>query len=188
VRITMRRRGKLSVNDHSRISPAIGDDTIELQLTPEQLLELSQAAEAAEPVAPAPVSAVATPRPSNRSRHWHLQPIAKMAGVLFGYVVLTWWSASQLPWRPQPIATAAARPAAISPHPALVASSSTPVVRVVNPFDATEVFEFPAGTSHADGRAKVAQILLQRARERQSQWEHIKPAASLRTASLYRLR
>jgi hypothetical protein len=188
VRITMRRRGKLSVNGHSRISPVIGDDTIELQLTAEQLLELSQAAEAAEPLAPAQIPAAPAPRPSNRSRHRHLKPIAKMAGVLFGYVVLTWWSASQLPWRPQPIATAAARPAVISPRPVLIASSSIPAVRVINPFDATEVFEFPAGTSRADGRAKVAQILLQRARERQSQWQHIKPAASLRTASLYRVR
>jgi hypothetical protein len=155
----------------------MGDDTIELQLTPEQLLELSQAAEAAESVTP-----------SSRFRRWQLTPIAKMAGATLGYVALAWWSASQLAGQPQTPATAAARPTVVIPHPALITISSQPAVRVINPFDATEVFEFPAGTSHAEGREKVAQILLQRARERQSQWEHIKPAASLRTASLYRVR
>jgi hypothetical protein len=170
----MRRRGKSSVNGHSTISP-IGDDTIELQLTPQQVLELSQAAEAAQPVAV-----------SSRFRRWHLTPIAKMASATIGYVVLAWWSTSQLAWRPETPAAAAARPAAVIPRSALTASSAEPAVRVHNPFDATEVFEFPAGTSLADGRSKVAQILLQRAHERQSQWEHIRPVASFRTASIYR--
>jgi hypothetical protein len=176
------------VNDRSTISRAIGDDTLELQLTPEQLLGLSEASELAEPVAPAQISAVAAPGPASRFRRWHLTRIAKMAGATVGYIALAWWSSSQLAWRPEPIATAAATPTVVIPRPALITSSSQPTVRVINPFDATEVFEFPAGTNHAEGREKVAQILLQRARERQSQWEHIKPAASLRTASLYRVR
>jgi hypothetical protein len=172
--MTMHGRGTPSVNDDSRISSTIGDDTIELQLTPEQLRELSQAAETAQPAAPA-----------SRFRRWHLTPFAKMAGATFGYIVLAWWSAAQLPWRPEPIVMAAARPI-VNPRPVvLTAGLSESAVRVINPFDATEVFEFPAGTSPADGRAQVAQKLLQRARERQSQWEHIRPAASLRTASTY---
>jgi hypothetical protein len=175
------------VNGH-RIPPASGDETIELQLTPEQLLELSRAAELAEPLAPAQVSADAAPGPAGRLRHRHLTPIAKMAGATIGYVALAWWSASQLAWRPEPTATALAKPPVVIPRPAVITSSSQPAVRVINPFDATEVFDFPAGTSLAAGRAQVAQILIQRARERQSQWEHIKPAASLRTASLYRAR
>jgi hypothetical protein len=40
-------------------------------------------------------------------------------------------------------------------------------VRYANPFDSSEVFEFPAGTSRAAAREAVAEILLQRAVERQ---------------------
>jgi hypothetical protein len=55
---------------------------------------------------------------------------------------------------------------------ATAASASTPdagpaPVRFRNPFDATEVFEFPAGTSDADARDAVAALLLKRAQERQ---------------------
>jgi len=39
-------------------------------------------------------------------------------------------------------------------------------VRFANPFDATEVFEFPAGTSRSAARAAVAKLLTERARGR----------------------
>lgn len=39
-------------------------------------------------------------------------------------------------------------------------------VRVANPFDASEVFEFPAGTSEADAREAVAGFLIERATRR----------------------
>jgi hypothetical protein len=45
-----------------------------------------------------------------------------------------------------------------------------PPVRIVNSFDKTEVFEFPAGTSKADARAAVADILMKRALERRQQF------------------
>ena len=57
---------------------------------------------------------------------------------------------------------------------------------VKNPFDRTEVFEFPAGTSKAASREKVAALLLQRARARRTQWSATKPAENLRAANLYR--
>ena len=189
------------MNGHNMIPPAIGDETIELELTAEEMLLLSQAAEVAEPVAPAQISAVtargrqspwlASPSPigisaSSRARRWHPAPLVKMMGAIIAYVALAWWGASQLAGQPQPPVTAAARPAIVVPQPASMTSSAKPAIRVINPFDATEVFEFPAGTSNDEGREKVAQILLQRAHERQSQWEHIKPVATLRTASLYR--
>jgi hypothetical protein len=68
-------------------------------------------------------------------------------------------------------ATGAAGAAVGSPE-ATAASASTPgagpaPVRFRNPFDATEVFEFPAGTSDADARDAVAALLLKRAQERQ---------------------
>jgi hypothetical protein len=160
------------VNGPSTISSEVDEDTIELQLTPEQLRYLSEAQDGVEPVAPVRKSGPAH--------------IAKMAAAIVAYVAFAWWSASHLAAEPQPPVIAAARPPAVIPRPVLIASAPEPAVRVINPFDAKEVFEFPAGTSRADSHEKVAQILLQRARERQSQWEHVKPVEAVRTASLYR--
>jgi hypothetical protein len=42
-----------------------------------------------------------------------------------------------------------------------------PVV-LVNPFDATETFTFPPGTSKADARDQMATLLLQRGMERRA--------------------
>ena len=39
-----------------------------------------------------------------------------------------------------------------------------------NPFDSTETFQFPAGTSETEARQAVAEVLLQRARERKDVW------------------
>lgn len=190
------------MNGQSTNSPPIGDDTIELQLTAEQVRDLSRAAEEAEAVALAEISSVAAPNrtapafappeplfqvsPARRARRWHTGGIAKMAAATVAYAAFAWWSASQLAAQPQPAAAAAARPTVVPPQPALIASSPQPAVQVINPFDPQEVFEFPAGTSPDEGREKVAQVLLQRARERQSRWERNKPVVSLRTASLYR--
>jgi hypothetical protein len=47
------------------------------------------------------------------------------------------------------------------------ATEQAPPVRFANPFDKAEVFEFPAGTTRREARAAVAEILRQRAIERQ---------------------
>lgn len=39
-------------------------------------------------------------------------------------------------------------------------------LRVANPFDASEIFEFPAGTSEADAHEAVAGFLIERAARR----------------------
>jgi hypothetical protein len=51
------------------------------------------------------------------------------------------------------------------PAPAPVAEHET--VRFANPFDAAEVFEFPAGTTETQARDAVAEVLLTRAMSRQ---------------------
>ncbi len=197
------------MNGRNMISPTLGDDTIELELTPEQMLGLSQAAEAAHLVVSAPIAIDAVvergpllptlparqplledgSRPAGRSRHWHQTPIANMAASTIVFVAFAWWSGSRLAGQPQPQprphVAAAVMPTIVMPRPASVTEPPKPTVQVINPFDRKEVFEFPAGTSDAESREKVAQILLQRARERQGQWERIKPKAGLRTASIY---
>jgi hypothetical protein len=44
-------------------------------------------------------------------------------------------------------------------------------VRIANPFDETEVFEFPAGTTNAEARAAMTEVLMERARERYARLE-----------------
>jgi hypothetical protein len=46
-------------------------------------------------------------------------------------------------------------------------------VQFVNPFDSTEVFMFPAGTTQGEARDAVAEFLLERARERGAQSEAV---------------
>lgn len=66
-----------------------------------------------------------------------------------------------------------------APEPVLMQEAPAPVaeppVKFRNPFDKTEVFEFPAGTSRTEARDAVAEILMQRALER-----HPEPRAKQR--------
>jgi hypothetical protein len=65
--------------------------------------------------------------------------------------------------------------AAATPAPAATESTAAGAVeaqplRFENPFDKSEVFEFPAGTTLEEARASVADLLIQRAQDR-----HIRP-------------
>ena len=61
----------------------------------------------------------------------------------------------------------AAAPVAEAPPPVQVAESPPPEpVVLVNPFDKSEKFTFPPGTSKAEAREQMANLLLQRAVER----------------------
>lgn len=57
--------------------------------------------------------------------------------------------------------------ASVARRPAAEQTAAPEPVRFVNPFDGSEVFEFPPGTSDADARDGVAELLMQRATERQ---------------------
>ena len=48
--------------------------------------------------------------------------------------------------------------------------------RFANPYDSSEVFEFPSGTTEDDARRSVAEILVERARERGAQTRDVKRA------------
>jgi hypothetical protein len=45
-------------------------------------------------------------------------------------------------------------------------ASAAATVKLANPFDRTEIFEFPAGTSAEEAQERVAETLLQRAQAR----------------------
>jgi hypothetical protein len=55
--------------------------------------------------------------------------------------------------------------------PAAAPTREAEPVLFANPFDANEVFEFPAGTSKAEARDAVAEILMERAMKRQRQFD-----------------
>lgn len=77
-------------------------------------------------------------------------------------IVWQWIPANHLPPAP-----AVASPALVVFPPVTVAEpEGRPPVQVKNPWDGTEVFEFPAGTSETEARETVAALLLQRARNR----------------------
>ena len=55
--------------------------------------------------------------------------------------------------------------------PASAPASEGQPVRYANPFDPKEVFEFPAGTSEAEARDAVAEMLMERAMKRQRKFD-----------------
>jgi hypothetical protein len=90
-----------------------------------------------------------------------------LAGAVLMAMALVVWQRLQAFPPPPP---AVVSPALVVIPPVSIADPEEgPPVRVRNPFDATEVFDFPAGTSEADAREMTAQLLLQRARDRRGQ-------------------
>jgi hypothetical protein len=81
-----------------------------------------------------------------------------------------------------PAVTTAPRSDTRTPEPPPPTSTAPEPLRYPNPFDASEVFEFPPGTSEVEARDAVADLLLQRARDRvrhptqQVRVAHPKPA------------
>ena len=62
-------------------------------------------------------------------------------------------------------------PTTVMPAPAPAEVPGAPVqVQVANPFDKSEVFEFPSGTSETDAHVAIAKLLTQRARDREQLW------------------
>jgi hypothetical protein len=88
-----------------------------------------------------------------------------------------------------PLAPVVVAPPALPPVPSPSPPTESAQVRFANPFDRKEVFEFPAGTSQAEARDAVAEILYERAQERQPSARGIvsgisvKPAASATAAA-----
>jgi len=140
------------------------DDTVELALTEEEMLALSRAAEEGHAKTTLRNSALIAAGAflrnlSARSRtyRWPLGLASSVLGIATG-VVLGVVLADR-------IFTVTISAPASAPHSA---ESLESPVRFGNPFDASEVFEFPPGTSVDQARQSVAAALLQRARDRQA--------------------
>lgn len=162
----------------------IGDDpTTEVELSADDLLKLSspaieQSTRASETQASAlpadvvaPIQSAGTanaPLPSVKHRASNQRTFVTFGGlaaaaiaaigVHHGYSTPAGLTRSSLTSEPR-AATAAVADESTATEP--------PPVQFTNPFDPSEVFEFPAGTSHAEARDAVAELLLKRAMERQ---------------------
>jgi hypothetical protein len=83
------------------------------------------------------------------------------AGVAAGYAVYSYWKpvgAGRMPTSSVVVASAD-----LQSEPLAVLEPVGAPVRVANPFDASEIFEFPSGTSEADAREAIAGFLMERA-------------------------
>jgi hypothetical protein len=147
------------------------DDTIELDLTGEEELALSRAAEAARatarPVESSPVLSV----PAYKCSFRPTARIDFVCNVIFavavpGIAVALLWPTPDR-HAPASAPTSAAPLAEVAP--ARPAEPQGAPVRIKNAFDATEVFEFPPGTTESESREAVAELLLSRASARRAE-------------------
>ena len=152
------------------------DAPLELELTGDELcaLRVPRAAPKAEqPSGPQETEAGAKATPPNAALTGRLSPrtstrtlaisAAAMAAVTSALVYLA--LPPELP-TVGPVTPTLAAVAPVMGSPAAVPANEPVPVRFANPFDASEVFEFPPGTSKADARDAVANLLLERARSR----------------------
>jgi len=126
----------------------------------------------------APVVQAAPTKTPRRRPPWNLNSQlrgALIAGVVavaaflstIAYVAVTKARPVDMPMltsRPLP-------PETTEPAPAPPVVEAIPPVRYANPFDKSEVFEFPPGTTEAEARDATAALLLQRGQERLTQLE-----------------
>ena len=141
----------------------------EVELSAQDLLDLSIPCDNNEIVSVEPSAAAPKERaaPAAAHRHVWFETIAALLILAVGtggalYVVGSNYRTSR---------SAAQERAPQSQLPASVPNGEGQPVLFANPFDANEVFEFPAGTSNAEARDAVAEILMERALERQRQFD-----------------
>ena len=115
---------------------------------------------------------------------WSVKAWAGPAACYAALVAVAWWGSSLFAEQPHASVAkiTAPIPQAIIHRAAAPAQLQALPVRIANPFDTTEVFEFPAGTTDAESRAKVAALLIHRAQNRLDQWASNAPKPNLRTA------
>ena len=155
---------------------ASGEDTVEIELTDQEQLALSGAAEAPRALAPdaAPANSPSGSAADNclweRTARIDSISTATFAALVLAVAGASLWHTTGFDAR----TTAATTPsapvhAAPAPAPAPAEPPRPPPLQVLNPFDPTEVFELPAETTESEAREAVADLLLQRARSRLAQ-------------------
>lgn len=94
-----------------------------------------------------------------------LVAVVTLAAAVYTYALSL--SANRSPL--QPLAQSESQSSWSTPIFEMDATDAGEPVVFANPFDKSEVFEFPEGTTEAEARAAVTEILMERARERYAQ-------------------
>jgi hypothetical protein len=170
-----------ALSDH-----AYDESTLELEPISEQKLASLRAAEddhvmaiASEPQRspPPPVLARTDNAPqTRRSRSRHSRLLLSVAGTLALSAALAKWSTNHhavdvklaVPAASSniPVSNLSSEAAALTTAATEAINPPGPPVKFRNPFDASEVFEFPPGTTQIEAQDAVRETLLQRALER----------------------
>ena len=143
---------------------------VEAEMDAQELRELAplQAGEPQHAQAELPAKA-ASDAPAPRAKLVR-SPLMILCGIAVAGTIAAAAALHQSEMRTPPIAPVVTAPP--SPPPEPVASVAAPeeirYVELKNPFDETEVFKFPPGTSERDAREEMATLLLQRAIERKA--------------------
>jgi hypothetical protein len=140
------------------------DDTIESELSAEQMLALSRADAA---IRSNPLAVPNEPQDQRGAWPAVILPIVAVSVLSGAIAYLATTPAQSVHVGGNTVARSAA------PETTTPSSADDAPVRFTNPFDATEVFEFPSGTSETKAQQAVADLLLQRAHDRQNSWSKI---------------
>jgi len=122
-----------------------------------------------ESVAPAISDKSSSRKATAPSLHWPAGGIAAIVGVTVVLSTLVALHAiAQRTSERKLLAAAAPAPTTVVTAPPISSPSppATEPMRFKNPFDRSEVFEFPPGTTPAAARQAVAELLMERARDR----------------------
>jgi hypothetical protein len=152
------RTTRTSERDSAKFADDIDDDTIELALTEEDMLALSRAAdEERGETSPGRAARIVIylREQSARSRRWPQIIASSLLAIVISVALGIVAQRISLLTITAPSAAEQSAESLGSP------------VRFSNPFDASEAFEFPPGTSDEQARQLAAAILLERARDRQ---------------------
>jgi hypothetical protein len=181
----------ISERDSEELSDhAYDEDTLELEPISEQKLSSLRAAEedhvmviAREPQrSPPPPVLAPTANAAQTRRSWpvHSRLLMSVAGILALSAPIAKWATNRhdggVDWAVPaassnaPVSNLSADAGSEAAPPAIAATEVItppgPTVKFRNPFDASEVFEFPPGTPQMEAWDAVRETLVQRARER----------------------
>ena len=149
------------MSESAGVMPRIDETDTEIELSAQDLLALSDLGQVEEhATGSAPQPSKPAPGASPHKLALPLSLIAAVGVVGATYVVTSSDGAT-------PSVANISQPMAQSEWPAPQQLAESEPVRFANPFDADEVFEFPAGTTETQARDAVADVLLKRAISRQ---------------------
>lgn len=141
----------------------------EVEFSADDVKRLLRPRDSTARAATSPAAKSAKPAGRNGGRAWQLPAVVAAASIaaLAGVGYLYAFAGKRAPAPLPSVVLELADPEPIVPSVKKLTPVG-PIVRIKNPFDRHEVFEFPPGTSQAEARDAVAKRLMERAMERRA--------------------